>query len=248
VTGDDFKPPSPVRERGSADWLASAWPRSARLSAVILVFAAACHVAAQSYVASRHASRPTAVESGASQAYLVDLNAASRAELMQLPGVGESLADRIEAYRKERGGFRRVGDLVEIHGVGAATLARLQPWVRIGTEAPIDESGSAATSPDRGTVRKRITSPGPMESGSKKAVDLAERIDINRATATELERLPGVGPKMAQRIIEVRAKRLFQTVDDLRRVPGIGPKTLERLRPFIVTQVSATPLVLSVPK
>ena len=45
--------------------------------------------------------------------------------------------------------------------------------------------------------------------------------------------LPGIGPKMAQRIVDERRKAPFKTVDDLRRVSGIGPKTLERLRPFI---------------
>ena len=49
----------------------------------------------------------------------------------------------------------------------------------------------------------------------------------------ELQRLPNVGPVLAQRIILARSERPFRSLEDLRRVPGIGPKTLEKLRPFV---------------
>lgn len=56
------------------------------------------------------------------------------------------------------------------------------------------------------------------------------RIDVNRASATELEELPGVGPVTAQRIIEHReANGPFADPRDLIAVPGIGERTLEAL-------------------
>ncbi len=56
-------------------------------------------------------------------------------------------------------------------------------------------------------------------------------LDINRATAAELERLPGIGPTLARRIVEWRETRgPFRSVEDLLQVPGIGPKTLEGIR------------------
>lgn len=60
------------------------------------------------------------------------------------------------------------------------------------------------------------------------------RLDLNRAGVAELERLPGVGPAMASRIVQVR-QRLggFQELEDLREVPGIGAKRLARLRPHL---------------
>lgn len=65
------------------------------------------------------------------------------------------------------------------------------------------------------------------------------RIDVNRATAAELAVLPGVGPRLAERIVEDRERRgLFASLDDLQRVSGIGPATLERLRPYAVAQVA----------
>ncbi len=60
------------------------------------------------------------------------------------------------------------------------------------------------------------------------------RLDPNVATAAELELLPGVGPRLAQAIIDYRestgAAVAFRTPEDLARVPRIGPVTVERLR------------------
>lgn len=56
-------------------------------------------------------------------------------------------------------------------------------------------------------------------------------IDINTADAAALDELPGVGPAIAQRIIEHRERNgPFASVDDLEQVPGIGPATVDRLR------------------
>lgn len=60
------------------------------------------------------------------------------------------------------------------------------------------------------------------------------RIDLNSATWPELTQLDGIGPAMAQRIVEDRDRRgPFQSVDDLTRVKGIGPKLLERNRQWL---------------
>jgi len=60
------------------------------------------------------------------------------------------------------------------------------------------------------------------------------RIDPNRATAGELERLPGIGPSLAARIIaDRRARGAFPAPEALLRVPGIGPRILERIRAYL---------------
>ena len=62
--------------------------------------------------------------------------------------------------------------------------------------------------------------------------DDATPLDVNLASAAELERLPGVGPALAARIVDVRQREgPFGSIDDLRRVRGVGQATLERLRP-----------------
>jgi len=60
-------------------------------------------------------------------------------------------------------------------------------------------------------------------------------VNINTATAEELELLPGIGPARARAILEYRKVRgAFAKVDDLREVDGIGERSLELLRPHCV--------------
>jgi len=59
-------------------------------------------------------------------------------------------------------------------------------------------------------------------------------VNINLASADELDKLPGIGPTAAQKIVEYRtANGLFTRVDDLLKVPGIGPSTLDEIRGLI---------------
>ena len=61
-----------------------------------------------------------------------------------------------------------------------------------------------------------------------------ETIDPNVAAAEELDRLPGVGPSKALRIVREREENgAFASVEDLARVSGIGPGSVERLRPYL---------------
>lgn len=56
-------------------------------------------------------------------------------------------------------------------------------------------------------------------------------LELNRATREELERLPFVGPYMADQIVTWRERHgPFASVDSLVRVPGVGPATLRRVR------------------
>ena len=59
--------------------------------------------------------------------------------------------------------------------------------------------------------------------------DTNNRINLNTATAEELETLPGVGPKLAERIIQARKNQPFTSLADLDQVSGIGPKMLDKL-------------------
>jgi competence ComEA-like helix-hairpin-helix protein len=59
-------------------------------------------------------------------------------------------------------------------------------------------------------------------------------LDLNRATAGDLERLPGIGAGLAARIVAARETAgRFESVDDLQRVPGLGPGKLGRLRELV---------------
>jgi competence protein ComEA len=59
-------------------------------------------------------------------------------------------------------------------------------------------------------------------------------VAVNQATAPELERLPSIGPALAQRIIAFRERHgPFRTLDDLLGVPGIGKATVGKLAPLV---------------
>lgn len=100
----------------------------------------------------------------------------------------------------------------------------------IPPEAP--ETAPRAAPMASGDVATRPATPAP--GAEKSAFGLDGRLDLNRASADELEGLPGIGPKTAERILEDRkAHGPFRKPSDLGRVKGIGPKTLERLRPHV---------------
>lgn len=60
-------------------------------------------------------------------------------------------------------------------------------------------------------------------------------IDLNTADEAQLQMLPSIGPKIAQRIIEDRQTHGgYESVGDLDRVSGIGPKTIEKLQDWVM--------------
>lgn len=59
-------------------------------------------------------------------------------------------------------------------------------------------------------------------------------VNPNTASREELQTLPGVGPVIADRIMEYRREHPLTEPEGLRPVPGIGPQTLEKMRPYLV--------------
>ncbi len=83
------------------------------------------------------------------------------------------------------------------------------------------------------TVRDRVSSRKPQKSIAGKG--LVGQIHLNTATASQLQQLPGIGPKLAQEILQYRkAHGGFTQVQQLLDVPGIGPKKFAKLAPFCV--------------
>ncbi len=209
------------------------WPRSAQCATALLLLLALGLLGWRIVSAQRWGARPTLLEADAVATSRIDLNRADRAQLLQLPGVGENLAQRLEAYRQEHHGFRNVEELRRVTGIGPALLARLRPLVDV---EPYEDQEATESPPP---VRKPPAVPAGTPTVGKKVGALAGPINVNSATAEELQRLPGIGSKLSARIIETRMQGPFQSVDELRRVPGIGPKTLDKLRPLVIAENSA---------
>jgi len=112
--------------------------------------------------------------------------------------------------------------------LGAATPGPGPPGAM--NPAPTAPRVPATPAPPESAFRPEDPAPSP----GKSAFGLDGRLDLNRASADELEGLPGIGPKTAQRILDDRRVHgPFHRPKDLTRVKGIGPKTLERLLPHV---------------
>lgn len=94
-------------------------------------------------------------------------------------------------------------------------------------QGSVQQQAAHASGTDRSHTDSRVLLP-------QSPVPSTIRIDLNTATAGDLERLPRIGPKLAARIIAYReANGPFKRVQDLTRVSGIGDKTLSRLEGLI---------------
>ncbi len=81
-----------------------------------------------------------------------------------------------------------------------------------------------------------VTSSTPELAGAERGGDLSSAgpVDLNSASAQELEALPAIGPVTAQAIVDYRtANGPFRSVEEIAKVKGIGPATLEKLKPLI---------------
>jgi competence protein ComEA len=85
-----------------------------------------------------------------------------------------------------------------------------------------------------------------LGSGVAEAASLRMRtqytgvVNLNEATVTQLDLLPGVGPKAAQRTTAWREKRAFKRVEELVRVKGFGKKQFLKLKPYLTLQGPTT--------
>lgn len=69
---------------------------------------------------------------GKSASGRIDINTATKAQLMLLPGIGQVLAQRILDYRQENGAFSSTDDLLLVEGIGPGKLERIQQYITVG--------------------------------------------------------------------------------------------------------------------
>ncbi len=119
------------------------------------------------------------------------------------------------------------------------------PATRIGSAPDATTSAQSAASP--GTVAAPLLGTNQGRAGTVRPVAAVvrapdEKLDLNRATAQDFERLPGIGPVLAKTLVDDRARRgPFKTVEELKRVKGIGAKRMERVRPLVMVQSGESP-------
>ena len=142
----------------------------------------------------------------------VNVNSATQGELETLPGIGPSKASAILEYRAANGPFTSLADLDNVPGIGPATLQNIAPSVEFGEEG---EAAASGREPETSSVEP------PKSTGG---------VNINTASTTQLESLPGIGPAKAAAIVADRDQNgPFGSCQDLTRVTGIGDATVRNM-------------------
>ena len=173
----------------------------------------------------------------------VDLNTADQKAIEALPGVGPTLAKRIMEARP----FQSLDDLSKVKGMTKTKVAALKDKVTVGPAAPAAPMAKPfpgmPAAPPAPAAQKPVPSqapgagPQPATAAKEKAeaskLAPGERININTATAEELDKLPDIGPVKAQAIIEGRP---YKTPEDIMKVRGIKEGIYNKIKDHISVQ------------
>jgi competence protein ComEA len=157
----------------------------------------------------------------------IDADRATAGELARLPRVGLALGKTIVADREARGPFGALDGLDRVPGIGPGLLAAIGSHVTFSGGPGARASGQFAR-------------PGAQSAGAPPIPPPSvppPLLNLNSASVSELDGLPGIGPARAAAILQEReARGPFASVEALSRVPGLGPSAIARLRDRVVVR------------
>lgn len=165
----------------------------------------------------------------------LELNAASAAELEQLPHIGAVLAERITAYRDQIGGFSNREQLLEVEGIGEATLYEIYDLLYLENETfPEPEPEPAESPAPAAEPQPAETAPPATEPPAAAAPAVTFPLDLNQATAAELEQIPEMQPELAEKIVTFRQQiQAFSSVYELLYVDGMTEAYFVQFRDYV---------------
>lgn len=144
------------------------------------------------------------------------------ADWMRL-GLSEKQAMSIHKYESAGGSFRKAADVAKMYTISDELFAELEPWIDIPAPAPKPASTYA-----------KVPKPQAIQPRQPYKKWEPPTMELNSATAEDLEKLRGIGPVLSQRIVKYRdARGGFQSIDQLTDVYGVKPEVLEENRKYL---------------
>lgn len=133
-------------------------------------------------------------------------------------GLREKTIQTLMNYRSKGGRFRQPEDLARIYGLRSGEYEQLAPYIRITTGDPGQQArGSYTPVADKFSPDKKL-----------------QPIDLNTADTTALIALPGIGPKLAARILQFREKLGgFYSTDQVAETWGLPDSTFQKIKPLL---------------
>ena len=153
-----------------------------------------------------------------SVSFPININTASDAELQEITGIGPALAQRIIDYRQNISLFYQIEDIKNVSGIGDVTFEKMRDEITVGNVVVPSSTPQPSSSAPPPSV--------PQEEQAQSG-----KININTAGYEELQEITGVGPVIAQRIIDYREENgSFQHIEDIKNVNGIGEVKFEKMK------------------
>ena len=177
---------------------------------------------------------PAQTPAAAKPATPVDVNSADLKTLETLPGVGPATAKRIVEGRP----YQTLSDLGKVKGLSESKLTALKSLVVFGpaaapqTPGPKTKPAAASTTTGPGGTPTATQVSKPSTATPKLAP--GQKLNINTASAEELDKLPGIGPSKANAIVNYRNQNgNFKTIEEIQKVKGIKEGLFAKIKDHI---------------
>ena len=216
-----------------------------RVAALGLILSAWAALAPLAYAEQKSTG---STNDAAAQSHPINVNTADAKTLATLPGVGPATAQHIIDGRP----YHKLADLEKVSGLSQAKVEALKGKVSFSEPKAKREktTETTRTAPDDSTSSSTAKHTAPTSTGNAPTTSAnagsssshgtsnklapGEKININTASAEELDRLPGIGKTKAQAIIDYRNQNgNFKTPEDIEKVKGIKAGSYEKLKDYI---------------
>ena len=195
----------------------------------------------------------------------IDINKATKEDLLQIDGIGQDIAENIIDYRSSHGKFGSVDELINVKGIGEKKLEVIKNYVYVEENENVSSNSESVTSISKSNAAQPTTQIQTTKADEKSSAETTASattvsattdfpettaaqtpkvtypIELNSATVDELMTLDGVGGVIAGRIVDYAKQNGFYSVDELINVNGIGEKKLAAIKPFVTVDTSCLP-------